>query len=345
MEKKINLGIIGASSFANYHMDGIAECKNATVVAICDIDEERAKSMAEKYNIPSWCTDYHEILAREDIDAVTLPLPDQIHCQVTVDSLMAGKHVLCEKPMALNLDDCRKMIDAAKKSGKQLMVGQICRYTDAFIKAKQMVEDGEIGELFFVESEYAHDYSRIGGVGNWRVTPERHPIVGGGCHAVDLLRWIAGNPIEVSSYSNHKVLKDWPIQDCIIGIFKFPNDVIGKVMTSVGCKRNYTMRTVLYGTEGTIIVDNTSPTLSVFKDVFRGEERYRGGLQENVEIKVPVSINSHNTAAEINDFCQCLIEDRPVPTTGEEGAITVAACLAVVEAAKTDKKIKISYDF
>jgi len=345
MSKKIKLGIIGASSFAQYHLDGIAECKNAEVAVICDIDMERAKKLADKYNIPEYCENYHDVLAREDIDAVTLPLPDQVHCQVTVDALMAGKHVLCEKPMALNLDDCRKMIDASQKSGKQLMVGQICRYTDAFIKAKAMVEDGEIGELFFVESEYAHDYSRIGGVGNWRVTPERHPIVGGGCHAVDLLRWIAGNPEEVKAYSNNKVLTDWPIQDCTIGIFKFPNNVIGKVMTSVGCKRNYTMRTVLYGTEGTIIVDNTSPTLSIFKDVFRGEERYRGGLQENVEIKVPVSINSHNTAAEISDFCQCLLEDRPVPTTGVEGAITVAACLAVVEAAKTNENVKISYDF
>ena len=345
MSKKIRLGIIGASSFAEAHLYGIAQCKNAEVVAICDIDEERAKSKAEEYLIPDYYTDYHELLAREDIDAVTLPLPDQIHCQVTVDALHAGKHVLCEKPMALNLDDCRKMINAAKETGKQLMIGQVSRYTDSFKKAKEMVDDGEIGELFFVESEYAHDYSKIGGIGGWRVTPERHPVLGGGCHAVDLLRWIAGNPTEVSAFANNKVLTDWPIMDCTVGILKFPNDVIGKVMTSVGCKRVYTMRTVLYGTKGTIVMDNTSPTLSIFKEDFRGEDTYRGADQQRIEIKVPVKVNNHNTAGEIGDFCRCLLENKPVPTDGVEGAITVATCLAIVESAQKEEKIKVEYNF
>lgn len=343
--EKIRLGIIGASSFAEAHLIGIAQCKNTEVVAVCDIVEERAKKMADTFLIPSYYTDYHEMLARDDIDAVTIPLPDQLHCQATVDALRAGKHVMCEKPMALNMDDCRKMIEASKESGKQLMIGQVCRYTDAFVKAKKMVEEGEIGELFFVESEYAHDYSKIGGIGNWRVTPERHPIIGGGCHAVDLLRWIAGNPTEVTAYANNKVLTDWPINDCTVAIMKFPNNVIGKVMTSVGCKRKYTMRTVLYGTKGTIVVDNTSPTFTIYKEEFRGEDTYCGAEQQRVEIRIPVGVNNHNTQAEIGDFCQCLLDGRPVPTPGEEGATTVAACLAIVEAAKTDKKIKISYDF
>jgi len=345
MDKKIRLGIIGASSFAEAHLFGIAQCKNAEIVAVCDIVEERAKDMAEKYNIPSYYVDYKDLLAREDIDAVTIPLPDQVHCQATVDALNAGKHVMCEKPMALNMDDCKQMIEASRKTGKQLMIGQVCRYTDSFKKAKALVEDGEIGELFFVESEYAHDYSKIGGFGGWRVTPERHPVIGGGCHAVDLLRWIAGNPTEVTAYANNKVLTDWPIMDCTVAILQFPNNVIGKVMTSVGCKRSYTMRTVLYGTKGTIIMDNTSPTMSIFKEDFRGEDTYRGAEQQRVEIKIPVAVNNHNTAAEIGDFCQCILDGRPVSTPGEEGATTVAACLAIVEAAKTDRKIKISYDF
>lgn len=224
------------------------------------------------------------------------------------------------------------------------MIGQICRYTDSFVKAKKLVEDGEIGELFFVESEYAHDYSKIGGVGGWRVTPERHPIIGGGCHAVDLLRWIAGNPTEVTAYANNKVLTDWPIMDCTVGLLKFPNNVIGKVMTSVGCKRNYTMRTVLYGTQGTIVVDNTSNTLSVFKESFRGEDSYCDASQQTVEMKIPVRVNNHNTAAEIGDFCRCILEGTPVPTDGIEGAATISACLAIVESAKTGERVSINYE-
>ena len=118
MKKKVKLGIIGAGAFSDTHIKGISQTDNAEIVAICDLDIERAKSQAEKHNIPNYYQDYHELLAREDVEAVTLPLPDQVHRQVTVDALYAGKHVLCEKPMALSIEDCKAMNDAAKKTGK-----------------------------------------------------------------------------------------------------------------------------------------------------------------------------------------------------------------------------------
>ena len=124
----------------------------------------------------------------------------------------------------------------------------------------RLIDAGRIGELFFVESEYAHDYSTAArGWNDWRVDSNRprEPYLGGGCHAVDLLRWIAGNPSEIMAYSNHKCLTDWPVDDCTISMMKFPNNVIGKVFVSIGCKRDYTMRSVFYGTRGTIIADNT----------------------------------------------------------------------------------------
>lgn len=345
MSKKLRLGVIGAGSFSDAHLTGIKYAETAEAVAISDIIEENAKKQAEKFNISSYYTNYKELLKRDDIDAVTLPLPDQIHKQVTIDALYAGKHVLCEKPMALNIDDCKQMIKAARETGKQLMVGQIGRYTPSFLMAKRMVEDGEIGELFFVESEYAHDYSQIGGQGGWRVTPERHPIIGGGCHAVDLLRMIAGNPTEVFAYANNKVLTSWPINDCTIAVMKLPNNVIGKVMTSVGCKRKYTMRTVLYGSKGTIIVDNTSPTLTLFKDEFSQMDEFKDRSQQSIELKLPVKINNHNFEAEVNDFCKCILEGKPVTTDGIEGASTVAVCLAIVDSAQKEEKVKVEYDF
>ena len=137
MQKKVRLGMIGAGSFSREHLEGIRGLKNAEIIAIADSIEERAKERAEAFAIPAYYTDYKELLARDDIDAVTLPLPDQVHCQVAVDALRAGKHVLCEKPMALDLDECKAMIAAARETGKQLMVGQIGRYTPAFIRTKR----------------------------------------------------------------------------------------------------------------------------------------------------------------------------------------------------------------
>lgn len=343
--ERLGIGVIGASNFGKRHMESITQGKNAKLVAVCDVIEELARDAAEEYRAEFYCTDYHDVLKRDDIDAVTLPLPDQVHCQIAIDALRAGKHVLCEKPMALDIEECKEMIKVAKETGKQLMVGQVGRYTPAFVKAKELIDAGEIGELFFVESEYAHDYSKIGGVGGWRVTPERHPVLGGGCHAMDLLRTIAGDPYEAVAYANNKVLTDWPINDFTVGILKFPNNVIGKIMTSVGCKRKYTMRTVLYGTKGTIVCDNTSNTITIFKEKIESSETMYGEEWQDIEIKIPISVNNHNTVAEIDDFCECVRYGKPVRTDGIQGASTVKACLALVESAKTGQPVKIEYDF
>ncbi len=351
MERKIRLGVIGAGAFSIRHLDGIEHATNAEAVAICDKDYEAAKVRAAEFGVPNVCKDVDELLARDDIEAVTLPLPDQVHCEIAVKAMRAGKHVLCEKPMALDINECKEMIKVAKETGMQLMVGQIGRYTPAFVKAKEILESGTIGELFLIESEYAHDYSGIGGtpIGPndtpWRMTPERESILGGGCHAIDLIRMIAGDPIEVFSYANNKCLTDWPIHDCSMSVMKFKDGAIGKVMNSHGCKRHYTMRSLLYGTEGTLIFDNASNYISLFKQKFSDDEAFANYSQKEVEIKIPVEVNNHNFKAEVTDFCSAIIENRTVVTDGVSGAKTVAVGLAIVESFTTGKPVAPDYNF
>lgn len=344
-DKIIRFAVVGVAGLGNGHINCILKNKNATLAAICDINEEFAIECAKKYGLDRYYTDFNKMLAEEDIDAVIVATPDQVHKQNTIDALRAGKHVLCEKPMALLLDECKEMIAVAKETGKKLMIGQVCRKAPGFVKAKELVDSGAIGELFFVESEYAHDYSRIEGKGGikWRTDPVklRHPVIGGGCHAIDLLRWIAGNPTEVFAYANHKMLTKWPVDDCTIAVLKFPNNVIGKVFTSVGCKRTYTMRTVLYGSRGTIITDNTSPEITLQREVFDID----GNFVEIDEKQVPVEINSHNLTSEIEEFCDIILNDKPVITDGVEGASTVAVGCAIVESAAKGETVKVDYNF
>lgn len=125
---------------------------NAEIKAICDIDIEKAEQLAKEMGVSSYYTDYRKLLEQEDIDVVVIATPDQIHPEQTIAALQAGKHVLCEKPMALSIEECSTMIEASNSTGKKLMIGQICRYTPGFKLAKKMIDDGEIGELFFVES-------------------------------------------------------------------------------------------------------------------------------------------------------------------------------------------------
>jgi len=337
-EKIVRFAVVGGG-MGKAHIKGIESIPEAKLTAFCDINEERAKSISEEHGLNKYYTDYYEMLRDGGFDCIVLCTPDQIHREQCVAALRAGYHVLCEKPLALNMDDCRAINDAAKAAKGKFMVGQICRKTPGFIKAKELIDEGMIGDIFFIESEYAHDYEHI--VSPWRWDPVnlRPAITGGGCHAVDLIRWIAGDPIEEMSYSNHKVLLDKPVDDCSISILKFENNVIGKVFCSIGCKRNYTMRTLIYGTKGTIICDNRSPEITLYRVGTlddKGHEVYEPKMY-------PVDINHHNATGEIQDMCDIILGDLEVVINAAEGANTVAVCDAIVKSSAIGKPVAPAY--
>lgn len=338
MDKKVmNIAVIGCSGMASSHMRGIRNKEGVKLYAICDTAQERLTQRKEEYGVEIAVTDYMELVNDPNLDAVVIVVPDKLHLPMTKAFLEAGKAVLCEKPMALTVEECEEMMRVEKATGGKLMIGQVCRCTPAFRKAKELVDAGRIGELVFVESEYAHNYAVARGYNDWRVDPDRHGFIGGGCHAVDLLRWIAGNPTEVYAHANHKILTDWPVDDTSIAIYKFPNNVMGKVFVSIGCRRNYTMRSVFYGTKGTIICDNTSDHMQLFED-----DEANGKIYTKPQI-LPVDINNHNVGAEIDMFVEAILADAPMPVSSMEGASTVAVCSATVESAREGKPIQIAY--
>ncbi|MBE6591529.1 MAG: Gfo/Idh/MocA family oxidoreductase [Ruminococcaceae bacterium] len=337
--ENIVLGVIGMG-MGKLHLKGAIAC-GAKVGGICDTNRESMENAARELKIEGdkLFEDYNDLLAVKEINTVIIASPDQLHREMAVKALEMGKHVMCEKPLALNRADIDAIISAANKSDKKFMVGQICRFTPGFLKAKEIVDSGAIGEVYFMESEYAHDYVNILKPGNWRCDNERNGVVGGGCHAVDLVRWFMGDPCEVFSYGTHKVLPTVTYDDANIAIMKFPNGTMGKVFVSTGCKRDYTMRTVIYGTKGTIICDNTSPYLQLFK--LEGDEVKVAKYPEQVR----VNINNHNAQGEFEVFAKHITEDTPVKMNGIEGAKTVEVCFAIVESAKSGKPVAPIYSF
>ncbi len=206
-------------------MDGVAK---PALYALCDIDTEKLRSVGAELQVSRLYTDYQDMIADPELDAVIIASPDQDHRRMAEEALAKGKHVLCEKPLALTREDIEAIVEAARRSDKTFMVGQICRFTPGFYMAKKLIEEGAIGELTYVESEYAHDYTKIYEAGTWRSDPARNGVVGGGCHSVDLLRWIAGDPDEVMAYGTLKtLLVVTPYDDSHIAIFHFPRVVIG----------------------------------------------------------------------------------------------------------------------
>ena len=338
--EKLVVGVIGVQ-MGWTHLKGLQKY-GAEIGAICDCIEERLNKVGDEFNIPAEkrYLNWHDVANNPEINVVLVVTPDQLHREMVEEFLAKGKHVMCEKPLALTREDLSAIIAAEKKAKTRFMVGQICRVTPSFVKAKEIVESGAIGELYFVESEYAHDYMEImqDPRGAWRLDPRRHGMIGGGCHAVDLLRWIAGDPIEVFGYGSHKLLPMVEYDDAAVAVMKFPNGVIGKVFASTGCKRGYTMRTCLYGTKGTIICDNTSDHL----EIFRVDENDK--VIKPAEI-IPIEVNNHNTEKEFASFADAIENNKPILMTAMEGAKTVATCMAIVESTKTGMPTKPDYNF
>ncbi len=339
----LKLGVIGLG-IGRSHAKAMIRSGMAEVVALCDTNTEKAESLARELGIsPQIYGDYKKLLECEKLDGVCVASPDHFHLEMVTDALKKGIHVLCEKPLALHYDECRKMIQTSKETEKLLMVGQVCRVAPGFALAKKIIDEGVIGDIFFLESEYAHDYADIKG---WRMDKDlrRHPVTGGGCHAVDLIRFLTGKePTETFSYSNHKMLPDWPCDDTTIALLKLEDGINAKVLVSTGCKRNYTMRTVIYGSKGTIIADNTTPHISLFTESFMGESRFMGKKMQDIEHQIPVSISSHNIDAEVKEFCSAIINSHEPSIGADEGARTVAVCEAIIRSSESGLPEKITY--
>ena len=329
----LKVGVLGLGA-GKFWSEGVVANKAAELTVIFDPNREKSNAIAGQLKTRAAVSE--DDFFETPLDIVIVATPDHLHVPQSVRALSKGSHVICEKPMAPTVKDCQVINAAVRRYKKYFMVGQVCRYTKAFLTAKKFIDEGWIGDIAFVESEYYHDYSGVAGVNNWRKDPKirREGFIGGGCHAMDLIRWLAGNPEEVSCYMNHKYLTDWVPDDTGVAIMKFKSGAIGKVFVSIGVKAGYSMRTVIHGTQGSIICDNHNPTIDVYS------ERYFAVSGSRLW-KIPVRVNSHNIAGEFNDFVANLKANRRPPLDEFEGTNTVAFSEACLQSARVGRPIRV----
>ena len=196
--KKLRIGIVGCGGIANQkHLPSLkANADKCEIVAFCDIIEERAIKACQEYGAPGAkvYTDHQEMLKDADIDVVHVLTPNVAHCEITVHAFEAGKHVMCEKPMAANTADAQKMIDAWKKSGKKFTIGYQNRFRPEVQNLKKACEAGDLGEIYYAK---AHAIRRRG-VPTWGVFPNKDlqgggPLIDIGTHSLDLTLWMMNN--------------------------------------------------------------------------------------------------------------------------------------------------------
>lgn len=202
--KEIKVGIVGAGGIAGgKHLPGHLKVEGVSVIAVCDIDEARAKNFAKKHEIQYVFTDYHDLVAMPELDAVSVCTPNNFHAGPTIAALKAGKHVICEKPLAGNAIDGQAMVDAQKESGKVLQIGLQSRFGAASRTLRKLYDDGFFGDIYYAR---AMAMRRRGMPGSSTFITKSisggGPLIDIGVHILDVLLWMIGCPKPIEAFGS-----------------------------------------------------------------------------------------------------------------------------------------------
>jgi predicted dehydrogenase len=317
------------------HVQAYQGLPGVEVAAIADVDEQALAKARQEFGIRSTFTDYRQAFARSDIDLVSICTPDRLHAEQALFALEAGKHVLCEKPMATSLEDAAQVVRKAKETGLKFMACHNYRFIPQFARVKELVASGMLGDVFYGESSYVQDlyFMEKLGPGYWRLKDPQDFYLGGAVHNVDLLRWIMGEIQEVHSYSTH-VMPFYPLDDNYVSNFRFANGRIGRLLLILGAclKDKFYVDLQVYGYEGAM------KAVMQRDEVIQNMDRLAGDAPEVLPVQ---GANSH--AAAIAHFVQCVREDRQPLVDAVEGARAVAVCVAAIRSAQEKRPVTVDY--
>ena len=329
-KKPLNVGVIGVN-LGKGHCEAYNQNPDAKLLAICDSDKEWLDYCKEKYNVPIIYTDYKELLANPDIDAVSICLPTSLHKEATIAAFERGKHVLCEKPMALNVAVAEAMNDAAIKAGKKLMISQNQRFAEDAVYLKRLVENGTFGDIYFIRTGWRRPMGMMPGpLGkrengaainrNWFNEKNN----GGGVlrdlgsHLIDLAMFLTGFPEHESAscscyrkffpdnYEEYKDKYTIDSEDLAAGHLKFKNGMSMQLEVSFGSQvESEVIFTEIYGTKAGASRRNGRIKIFRCEDNVATVEEIRG-------MKIPIKKS-------MDWFIESIINDTEVPVTGAQG--------------------------
>ncbi len=339
---KLKVGVIGCGSIAKHrHLPEYAANEQVEIIAVCDIVEVRVNETAEKYQAKAY-TDYKELLANEEIDAVSVCTPNYLHAPISIAALNAGKHVLCEKPMATSKEEAQAMIDAAKKNNKKLMIGHNQRFVSSHRKAKKLIESGEIGKIYSFRTSFGHQGPEkwsADGTDSWFFKKEQ-AFIGAmgdlGVHKTDLVRYVLGEEIvEAGAFIETSAKKNSTVDDNAVCILKTESGIIGTLAASWAYVSKEDNSTIIYG-ENAILRLEEDPDYSLIVQYKNGETvKYElGKIQSNDE-------GGQNSSHVIEQFVTSMIEDTEPPVSGEEGFKSLNVVLAALESTRTKQIVKV----
>lgn len=333
-EKKIRTAVVGVG-IGRLHIEGYKKHKDAELVAVADINEERAKATAEEFEIPHVYADYEKMLKELDLDAVSVCTPNKLHTPVTVAAFEAGCHVLCEKPIAMNAVDGQKMVDAGKKAGKTFMMAFNNRFRGDTQVLKSFIDNGTLGDIYYAKCGWTRRRG-IPGFGGWFTTKELSgggPLIDIGVHVLDLTLYLMGNPKPVSVFGSTYAKfgpkmpggEKYDVEDLGTGMIKFDNGATVFVEASWASNiANDQFYSTLLGDKGGADLD----PLRIYTEM--------NGTQVDIAPQFP---GIHGHQAEVFHFVECLRDGKTPLATGEHGLDVVKILDALYESSETGKMV------
>jgi len=340
---RVGVGVIGVG-IGHAHLSGYAQCPEVDIVAVCDVNDARARRVATEFNVPNVYTDYEEMLKRDDIDAVSVCTPNYLHAPQTIAALEAGKHVICEKPLAMTPEEGEAMVAAAKKTGKLLMTAFNNRFRGDTQLLKKYIENGDLGEIYYAKTGWIRRKG-IPGMGGWFTTKSMSgggPLIDLGVHMLDLALWLMGNPKAVTvtgstyakfgphglgtgQFGHGNKTGTYDVEDHSSAFIRLDSGATVILEASwashIESEKIYTS---LCGTKGGADLD----PLRIYTDIYG----------EPVDIR-PSYPNVSGHIMEIKHFVDCLVNGAELISTGEHGLEVVRILDAIYKSAEQGREI------
>jgi len=333
--KKIKLGVIGSGRIGKVHIATLVQSvPQAIVVAIADVNLNSANEVAKAFGITSVFSDYMDVINHPEVEAVVICSPTDTHARYIVDAAKAGKHIFCEKPVDLSLEIIKGAIKAIATAGVKLMVGFNRRFDPNFLRIKQLVVDGKIGDPHILKIT-SRDPAP---------PPAEYSAGSGGMfmdmtiHDFDMARYITGSEV-TEVYTKASVLVDPEIGkagdvDTAIITLTFANGAIGVIDNSRKAVYGYDQRVEIFGSKGMACADNNYP------------ENHRYYASDGVHGSLPLNFFMDRYleayANEMKIFCDAVINDLQLPVSGNDGLMSVAIALAAKKSHLEHRPVKLT---
>lgn len=357
MADNIRFAIIGCGVIGKVHAEQLGEVPDAELVAVADVIEERASSLASKYNNVAWYTDYREMLKRDDIDVVNVCTPSGMHADMGIDAAQSGKHVITEKPMDITLEKADAFISACRLADVKLAAIFQRRFDETTKALKSQIEAGKLGKLVLGEATMNWYRSQAYyDSGDWRGT---WALDGGGAfmnqaiHTVDQLQYLMGPIASVFAYSGTLAHERIEVEDASVVSIRFRDGGIGSMVATTVAYPGLNSRIELFGTKGTAVIDTDA---DVFTHLYYKPDSHNSHYGDEAAINLapsmregggdggaadPTDVGGTGHRAQFIDMIDAIRNNREPLVNGEEGRHALEIILAIYESSRTGKPVDL----